>query len=85
MGYLTARGYRCVAPDLQGYDGTTAPPEPSSYTVFHTIGDLIALVDALHVPQVPGRGFVPPFLVDSNSPTKLHMDRVCENVSQEWR
>lgn len=85
MGYLTARGYRYVAPDLQGYGGTTALPESSSYTVFHIVGDLIALVDALHVPQVPARNFVPPFLVESNSPTKLHMHHVCGNVSQEWR
>ncbi|PUZ36233.1 hypothetical protein GQ55_9G021500 [Panicum hallii var. hallii] len=52
MGYLAARGYRCVAPDLRGYGGTTAPPEPSSYTVFHIVGDLIALLDALRLPQV---------------------------------
>ena len=53
MGYLAARGYRCVAPDLRGYGGTTAPPEPSYYTAFHIVGDLIALLDALRLPQVP--------------------------------
>ncbi|GJM97154.1 hypothetical protein PR202_ga14059 [Eleusine coracana subsp. coracana] len=52
MGYLAARGYRCVAPDLRGYGGTTAPPDPSSYTVFHIVGDLVALLDALRLPQV---------------------------------
>lgn len=52
MGYLAARGYRCVAPDLRGYGGTTAPPEPTSYTVFHIVGDIVALLDALHLPQV---------------------------------
>jgi pimeloyl-ACP methyl ester carboxylesterase len=55
MDYLAARGYRCVAPDLRGYGGTTAPPEPSSYTAFHIVGDLVALLDALHLPQVPAR------------------------------
>ncbi|OEL33892.1 Bifunctional epoxide hydrolase 2 [Dichanthelium oligosanthes] len=50
--YLAARGYHCVAPDLRGYGGTTAPPEPSSYTTFHIVGDLIALLDALQLPQV---------------------------------
>jgi hypothetical protein len=84
MGYLTACSYRCVTPYLQGYGGTTAMPEPSSYTVFHIVGDLIALVDAFHVPQVPACGFVPPFLIKSTSPTKLRMHRVCGNVSQEW-
>ncbi|KAL5210575.1 hypothetical protein ABZP36_006198 [Zizania latifolia] len=52
MEHLAARGYRCVAPDLRGYGGTTAPPEPTSYTVFHIVGDLIALLDALGLPQV---------------------------------
>ena len=59
MGYLAARHYRCVAPDLRGYGGTTAPPEPTSYTVFHIVGDLVALLDALHLPQVPARSSVP--------------------------
>ena len=85
MGYLAVRGYRCVAPDLRGYGGTTAPPEPSSYTVFHIVGDLVVLVDTLHLPPVRARGSVPPFPVESNSPTKLRMQRVCGNVSQEWR
>jgi pimeloyl-ACP methyl ester carboxylesterase len=30
MEHLAARGYRCVAPDLRGYGGTTAPPEVSA-------------------------------------------------------
>ncbi|EAY92419.1 hypothetical protein OsI_14153 [Oryza sativa Indica Group] len=52
MGHLAARGYRCVAPDLRGYGGTTAPPEHTSYTIFHLVGDLVALLDALELPQV---------------------------------
>ncbi|KQK12347.1 hypothetical protein BRADI_1g03120v3 [Brachypodium distachyon] len=52
MSHLASRGYRCVAPDLRGYGGTDAPPDPSSYTVFHIVGDLVALLDALHLPQV---------------------------------
>jgi pimeloyl-ACP methyl ester carboxylesterase len=50
MGYLAARGYRCVTPDLRGYSGTIVPPKPSSYTVFHIVGDLVVLVHALHLP-----------------------------------
>ena len=60
MGYLAARGYRCVAPDLRGYGGTSAPPEPSSYTVFHIVGDLVALLDALRLPQVRYPRSIPP-------------------------
>ncbi|XP_024312367.1 uncharacterized protein LOC100835508 isoform X1 [Brachypodium distachyon] len=52
MWHLASRGYRCVAPDLRGYGGTTVPPDPSSYTVLHIVGDLVALLDALHLHQV---------------------------------
>jgi pimeloyl-ACP methyl ester carboxylesterase len=52
MEHLAARGYRCVAPDLRGYGDTTAPPDPSSYTAFHVVGDLVALLDALRLHQV---------------------------------
>ncbi|XP_024318547.1 uncharacterized protein LOC100828936 isoform X1 [Brachypodium distachyon] len=47
MEHLAARGYRCVAPDLRGYGGTSAPSDIASYTAFHIVGDLIALLDAL--------------------------------------
>ncbi|KAJ4968517.1 hypothetical protein NE237_015218 [Protea cynaroides] len=44
---LASHGYRAVAPDLRGYGDTDAPPSPSSYTIFHIVGDLIALIDLL--------------------------------------
>ncbi|CAH0284003.1 Epoxide hydrolase A [Agrobacterium fabrum] len=40
-------GYRAVAPDMRGYGKTEAPERPDQYTVFHTVGDLVALLDAL--------------------------------------
>ncbi|KAJ3669283.1 hypothetical protein LUZ60_011233 [Juncus effusus] len=49
---LSARGYRCIAPDLRGYGDTSVPSSVSSYTIFHLVGDLIALLDALSIPQV---------------------------------
>ncbi|KAJ3703834.1 hypothetical protein LUZ61_007539 [Rhynchospora tenuis] len=49
---LSRRGYRCIAPDLRGYGDTSAPPSVSSYTIFHLVGDLIALLDNLLLPQV---------------------------------
>ncbi|KAK4418115.1 Epoxide hydrolase A [Sesamum alatum] len=52
MLYLSARGYRAIAPDLRGYGDTDAPPSPSSYTAFHIVGDLVALLDALGLEQV---------------------------------
>ncbi|KAG9459752.1 hypothetical protein H6P81_004260 [Aristolochia fimbriata] len=49
---LAARGYRCIAPDMRGYGETDAPPAHTSYTVFHTVGDLVGLLDALGLEQV---------------------------------
>ncbi|KAL3364955.1 hypothetical protein AABB24_010221 [Solanum stoloniferum] len=49
---LSSKGYRAIAPDLRGYGDTDSPPSPSSYTVFHIVGDLIALLDALGLDQV---------------------------------
>ncbi|XP_010269590.1 PREDICTED: bifunctional epoxide hydrolase 2-like [Nelumbo nucifera] len=49
---LAARGYRAVAPDLRGYGDTDAPPSITSYSVFHIVGDLIALLNILGQDQV---------------------------------
>ncbi|XP_077218517.1 epoxide hydrolase 1-like [Tasmannia lanceolata] len=49
---LAALGYRAVAPDLRGYGDTDAPPSHTTYTAFHIVGDLIALIDALGQEQV---------------------------------
>ncbi|XBI85839.1 hypothetical protein VPH35_093908 [Triticum aestivum] len=52
MAHLSARGYRCVAPDLRGYGGTEAPADVASYTAFHVVGDAVALLDALGIRKV---------------------------------
>jgi pimeloyl-ACP methyl ester carboxylesterase len=44
---LAAAGYRVVAPDMRGYGGTSAPQEVSAYTLFHLVGDIVGLVEAL--------------------------------------
>ena len=44
---LAARGFRALAPDLRGFGDTDAPPSTSSYTIYHIVGDLIALIDLL--------------------------------------
>lgn len=38
-------GYRCVAPSLRGFGGSSAPSEVSDYRAKHLIGDLLALID----------------------------------------
>jgi len=52
MQHLVAWGYRCVAPDLRGYGGTDAPPDVASYSAFHVVGDVVALLDALGLGKV---------------------------------
>jgi pimeloyl-ACP methyl ester carboxylesterase len=42
--------YRCVAPNLRGYDGSSAPAEVEAYRARHLIGDIVALVDQLGGP-----------------------------------
>ncbi|XP_002516953.3 epoxide hydrolase A [Ricinus communis] len=44
---LASLGYRAVAPDLRGFGDTDAPPEQRSYTVMHSVGDLIGVLDVV--------------------------------------
>ena len=44
---LAAAGYRVVAPDMRGFGRTTAPEAVAAYTIFHLVGDMVALVAAL--------------------------------------
>ncbi|MGH8177819.1 MAG: alpha/beta fold hydrolase [Steroidobacter sp.] len=44
---LAAAGYRAVAPDMRGFGGTDAPANVDAYTILHTVGDIVSLVDAL--------------------------------------
>ncbi|XP_028549402.1 bifunctional epoxide hydrolase 2 isoform X4 [Dendrobium catenatum] len=49
---LASRGFRAVAPDLRGYGDTHAPPDIAVYSIFHLVGDLVALINALGQEQV---------------------------------
>ncbi len=44
---LAEAGFRAVAPDMRGFGQTTAPSDEAAYTVFHNVGDMVALVSAL--------------------------------------
>ena len=44
---LAAAGYHAVAPDMRGYGQSDAPAEIDRYTVFHLVGDMVGLLDAL--------------------------------------
>jgi pimeloyl-ACP methyl ester carboxylesterase len=47
LSALADAGYRAVAPDQRGFGRTDRPENVQSYTVLHTVGDLIGLLDAL--------------------------------------
>ncbi|MDR3469686.1 MAG: alpha/beta hydrolase [Xanthobacteraceae bacterium] len=51
IGALAEAGYRVVAPDMRGFGRTGAPAEIDAYTIFHTVGDMVALVGALGAAQ----------------------------------
>lgn len=48
---VSTAGYRAIAPDLRGYGDSDAPPNASSYTSFHVVGDLVSLLDFLGIDQ----------------------------------
>ena len=45
---LAEAGYHAVAPDMRGYGGTDRPEAIESYTLFHLVGDMIGVLDALN-------------------------------------
>ena len=50
---LARADFHAVAPDLRGYEGTDAPPEPDSYMIMHLVGDMVGMVAALGVKSTP--------------------------------
>jgi pimeloyl-ACP methyl ester carboxylesterase len=52
MEAVAAAGYRAIAVDMRGYGRSTGPENPTAYTMFHTVGDMVGLLDALELPTV---------------------------------
>ena len=44
MSGLSAAGFHVIAPDLRGYGDSSVPPEMTSYTILHLVGDIVALI-----------------------------------------
>jgi pimeloyl-ACP methyl ester carboxylesterase len=44
---LAAAGFHVVAPDMRGYGQSDRPAEIDQYTLFHLVGDMVGLLDAL--------------------------------------
>ena len=47
---LAAAGFHAVAPDMRGYGQTEQPEAIDQYTLFHLIGDMVGVLDALNEP-----------------------------------
>ncbi len=48
---VVAAGYQAVSLDMRGYGESAKPEDPSAYTVFQTVGDLVGVLDALSIEQ----------------------------------
>jgi pimeloyl-ACP methyl ester carboxylesterase len=44
---IAAAGFRVAAPDMRGFGKTSAPADIGAYSIFHNVGDMVALVEAL--------------------------------------
>ena len=47
IGALAAAGFHAVAPDMRGYGKSDAPKAVDQYTLFHLVGDMVGILDAL--------------------------------------
>lgn len=52
MEAVAAAGFRAISLDMRGYGESSAPEDAFAYTPFHTVGDLVGLLDALKLPSV---------------------------------
>jgi pimeloyl-ACP methyl ester carboxylesterase len=44
---LAAAGYHAIAPDMRGYGKSDRPEAIDQYTIFHMVGDLVGVLDAV--------------------------------------
>jgi pimeloyl-ACP methyl ester carboxylesterase len=47
---LAGAGFHAVAPDMRGYGKSDRPEAIDQYTLFHLVGDMVGLLDALEAP-----------------------------------
>jgi pimeloyl-ACP methyl ester carboxylesterase len=51
LAALSDAGFHAVAPDMRGYGRTERPEAIDQYTLFHIVGDMVGLLDALGAEQ----------------------------------
>lgn len=80
LAALAAAGFHAVAPDMRGYGLTEQPSEIGQYTLLHSIGDMVGLLDALQVEQavIVGHDWGTPL---AWAATILRPDRFCGVVA----
>ena len=44
---VVAAGFRAIVPDMRGYGASDAPDDAAAYMPFHTVGDLVGILDHL--------------------------------------
>ena len=47
MEHFAAQGWRCIAPDMRGYGGSSRPKSIAAYAVRELVGDMVELHDVL--------------------------------------
>ncbi len=47
MEAFASKGWRCVAPDMRGYGGSSTPIDPDAYVLREIVGDMVELHDHL--------------------------------------
>lgn len=52
LEYFAAQGYRCIAPNLRGFEKSTAPADVAQYRAKHLVQDIAALI-AIESPSQP--------------------------------
>src|SRR6476469_2559425 len=51
LAALAEAGFHAVAPDMRGYGQTDSPEAIDQFTLFHLVGDIVGLLDALEASQ----------------------------------
>ncbi len=50
---LAQAGYHAVAPDMRGYGATSQPQDIDQSSLFHLVGDMVGVLDALNARKPP--------------------------------
>ena len=49
LAFFGGLGYRCIAPDMRGYGGSSVPSDRTAYALEHIVADMLELCDELGI------------------------------------